>query len=174
MLWFPNALSLSRVFLAPLIGWMILTAHPWAWTLFFWVSWTDALDGWLARKLKVESRLGAYLDPLGDKVWVLVATLAWWHMGRIPHFLMALILGRDLILVAGSAWVHRRTGIQDFPPLPSGKISTIIQLTMLAACFTLSDGHLHLLQGATLLGTILSGYDYVRRGLRLLKTNSPS
>ncbi len=170
MQWFPNLLSLSRVFLAPVIGWMILNSHPYTWTLFFWISWTDALDGWLARRLKVESRLGAYLDPLGDKVWVLVATLAWWWRGRIPDFLLFLILGRDLLIVVGSAYVHRRTGIRDFPPLPSGKISTVIQLTMLAACFHLTDGWLHLLQGATILGTLLSGYDYFRAGRRMLRS----
>lgn len=169
MRWFPNLLSLSRVVLAPLIGWMILTSHPWAWTVFFWISWTDALDGWLARKLNVSSRLGAYLDPLGDKVWVIVATLAWWKMGRIPDFLMALILGRDLMILAGSAYVHRRTGQKDFNPTTSGKLSTVIQLTMLAACFTLDDGWLHLLQGATILGTVLSGYDYIRTGLKMLR-----
>ena len=92
MHWFPNLLSLSRVVLATLIWWMILNTHPWAWTLFFWVSWTDALDGWLARKMGVVSRIGAYLDPLCDKVWVIVATLAWWQMGRIPDWLMVLIL----------------------------------------------------------------------------------
>lgn len=170
MRWFPNLLSLSRVVLAPLIGWMILTSHPWAWTVFFWISWTDALDGWLARKLNVSSRLGAYLDPLGDKVWVIVATLAWWKMGRIPDFLMGLILGRDLMILTGSAYVHRHTGQKDFNPTTAGKLSTVIQLTMLAACFTLSDGWLHLLQGATILATVLSGFDYIRTGLKMLRT----
>jgi len=173
MHWFPNLLSLSRVFLAPVIGWMILTRHPWAWTIFFWISWTDALDGWLARRMKVESRLGAYLDPLGDKVWVVIATLAWWKMGRIPDFLMVLILGRDAIITAGSAYIYRKIGQKDFDPLFSGKISTVIQLTMLAACFTLEDGWLQLLQGATVLGTIWSGYDYVQTGLKMLRTGSP-
>jgi cardiolipin synthase (CMP-forming) len=168
MRWFPNLLSLSRVFLAPVIGWMILTSHPWAWTLFFWISWTDALDGWLARKLRVESRLGALLDPLGDKVWVTVATLAWWRMGRIPDLLMAIILLRDLMIVTGSAIVHRKTGRKDFNPSQAGKLSTVIQLTMLAGCFTVSDGWLHLLQGATILGTFLSGYDYFITGRRML------
>ncbi|MBM3759531.1 MAG: CDP-alcohol phosphatidyltransferase family protein [Acidobacteria bacterium] len=170
MRWFPNFLSLSRVFLAPVIGWMILNKHPWAWTIFFWVSWTDVLDGWLARKMGVDSQLGAYLDPLGDKVWVMLATLAWWKMGRIPDFLMALILGRDLMILFGSAYVYRQTGQKDFAPSKSGKVSTVIQLTMLAGCFTLSDGWLHLLQGATILGTVLSGMDYVRAGMRMLKS----
>ncbi len=169
MHWFPNALSLSRVVLAPVIGWMILNQHPWAWTIFFWISWTDALDGWLARKLNVESQLGAYLDPLGDKVWVMVATLAWWHMGRIPDFLMFVILGRDALILAGSAYVHRKTGRKDFAPSTSGKISTAIQLTMLAGFFTLSDSWLHVLQDATLLGTVLSGLDYIRAGVRMLR-----
>ena len=171
MRWFPNFLSLSRVFLAPVIGWMILTQHAWAWTVFFWISWTDALDGWLARKMGVESRLGAYLDPLGDKVWVMIATLAWWKMGRIPDFLMLLILGRDVVILVGSAYVNWRTGAKDFLPTSSGKVSTVIQLSMLAGCFTLDEGWLHLLQGATILGTILSGIDYVQQGLKMLRAD---
>ena len=173
MSWLPNLLSLSRVFLAPLIGWMILNHHPWAWTIFFWISWTDALDGWLARRLGVESQLGAYLDPLGDKVWVIIATLAWWKIGRIPDFLMAVIIGRDLLILAGSAFVNQKTGQKDFAPRLSGKLSTVIQLCMLAGCFTVDDNWLMLLQGATVLGTLWSGFDYIQTGMKMLRAGRP-
>ncbi|WP_051669501.1 CDP-alcohol phosphatidyltransferase family protein [Bryobacter aggregatus] len=172
MRWLPNALSLSRVFLAPLIGWMILNRHEWAWTLFFWISWTDALDGWLARKMGVASRLGAYLDPLGDKVWVIVATLAWWKMGRIPNWLMAMVLTRDFMILLGSAYVHRRTGQKDFSPSQWGKLSTIIQLTMLAGCFTLGDAWLSVLLYAAAVGTVISGVDYALTGRRMLRSGA--
>ena len=167
--WLPNALSLSRVVLAPVVGWMILGRHEWAWTVFFWVSWTDALDGWLARKLDVATRLGALLDPLGDKVWVIVATLAWWKMGRIPNWLMVMILVRDGMILLGSAYVNRRTGLTDFAPSKWGKLSTIAQLTMLAGCFTLGDGWLAVLWAAAGIGTVWSGLDYVRTGERMLR-----
>jgi len=169
MRWFPNFLSLSRIFLAPLIGWMILERHAWAWTVFFWVSWTDALDGWLARKMGVDSRLGAYLDPLGDKVWVIVATLAWWKMGRIPDWLMVMILSRDAVILLGTAYLNRKTGQQDFSPSISGKTSTVIQLTMLAGCFTLGEGYLVWLRYAAAIATAVSGVDYVRAGLKMLR-----
>jgi cardiolipin synthase len=169
MRWFPNLLSLSRVFLAPLIGWMILARHPWAWTVFFWVSWTDALDGWLARKTGVESKLGALLDPIGDKVWVIVATLAWWKMGRIPDWLMVMILFRDALIVVGSWVVNRRTGREDFSPSIYGKTSTVIQLTMLAGCFTVGEVWLNWLRLAAAVGTVVSGADYVRRGIGMMR-----
>lgn len=172
MRWFPNALSLSRVVLAPVVGWMILGQHEWAWTLFFWVSWTDALDGWLARKMGVASRLGAYLDPLGDKVWVIVATLAWWKMGRIPDWLLALILVRDAVILLGSAYVNMRTGQKDFSPSQWGKLSTIVQLTMLAGCFTLDDAWLRVLWIAAGLGTVWSGIDYLRTGMKMLRSSA--
>ncbi len=170
MRWFPNALSLSRVVLAPLIGWMILERHPWAWTIFFWVSWTDALDGWLARRMGVESRLGALLDPLGDKVWVIVATLAWWRMGRIPDWLMGMVVVRDVVILLGSAYVNRVTGVRDFAPSTWGKLSTAIQLTMLAGCFTLGDDWLGWLWVAAAAGTLWSGLDYMLRGVRMLRS----
>ncbi len=169
MRWFPNFLSLSRVFLAPLIGWMILEQHAWAWTIFFWVSWTDALDGWLARKMGVESKLGELLDPIGDKVWVVVATLAWWKMGRIPDWLMVMILFRDALILVGSWVVYRRTGREDFSPSIHGKTSTVIQLTMLAGCFTLEESWLYWLRLLAAVGTVVSGADYVRRGIRMLR-----
>ncbi len=167
--WLPNALSLSRVVLAPVAGWMILERYEWAWTFFFWVSWTDALDGWLARKLDVATKLGALLDPMGDKVWVIVATLAWWQMGRIPNWLLVMILVRDGIILLGSGYVNRRTGRTDFAPSKLGKLSTIAQLTMLAGCFTLGDGWLAVLWAAAGIGTVWSGWDYVRTGERMLR-----
>lgn len=170
MRWFPNFLSLSRVFLAPLIGWMILEQHAWAWTIFFWVSWTDALDGWLARKMGVESKLGVMLDPIGDKVWVTVATLAWWKMGRIPDWLMVMILFRDALILVGSWVVNRKTGHQEFLPSISGKVSTVIQLTMLAGCFTASEYWLQWLRFAAAVGTVVSGADYVRRGISMMRS----
>lgn len=170
MRWFPNLLSLSRVFLAPLIGWMILEQHAWAWTVFFWISWTDALDGWLARKMGVESKLGALLDPIGDKVWVIVATLAWWKMGRIPDWLMVMILFRDALIVVGTWVVNRKTGREDFSPSVYGKTSTVIQLTMLAGCFTLDEFWLQWLRLLAAMGTVVSGADYVRRGVAMMQT----
>lgn len=169
MRWFPNFLSLTRVFVAPLIGWMILERHAWAWTIFFWVSWTDALDGWLARKMGVESKLGALLDPIGDKVWVVVATLAWWKMGRIPDGLMVMILFRDALIVVGSWVVNHRTGEENFEPRTFGKASTVIQLTMLAGCFTLDDNWLQWLLWLAAAGTVVSGVDYVRTGVGMLR-----
>src|SRR5947207_211179 len=134
---------------------MVLNRHEWAWTLFFWISWTDALDGWLARRLKVESSLGILLDPIGDKVWVIVATLAWWKMGRIPNWLMVMILTRDAVIALGSLIVNRFTGVKSFPPRLSGKVSTVIQLCMLAGCFTVGDDWLRLLWYAAAVGTIV-------------------
>lgn len=172
MRWFPNALSLSRVALAPVVGWMILGRHEWAWTVFFWVSWTDALDGWLARRMGVASRLGALLDPLGDKVWVIVATLAWWRMGRIPDWLMGMIVLRDAMILLGSAYVNRVTGLRDFAPSQWGKLSTLVQLTMLAGCFTLGDGWLRWFWFAAGAATLWSGADYIRTGVNMVRGHS--
>ncbi len=148
---------------------MILERHAWAWTVFFWISWTDALDGWLARKMGVESKLGVLLDPIGDKVWVIVATLAWWKMGRIPDWLMVMILFRDALILVGSWVVNWRTGQEDFLPSIYGKTSTVIQLTMLAGCFTLDKFWLQWLLWAAAIGTVVSGTDYVRRGMAMLR-----
>jgi cardiolipin synthase len=118
----------------------------------------------------VESKLGALLDPIGDKVWVIVATLAWWKMGRIPDWLMVMILFRDALIVVGTWVVNRKTGREDFSPSVYGKTSTVIQLTMLAGCFTLDEFWLQWLRLLAAMGTVVSGADYVRRGVAMMQT----
>lgn len=76
--WLPNLITITRIALAPLIGWLVYSAllgdstvlFGWAFGLFVWAAGTDWLDGFLARALKAQSELGAQLDLWADKVLV--------------------------------------------------------------------------------------------------------
>jgi cardiolipin synthase len=107
----PNALSVLRLLGVPLFLWLLLGPHADAWAIVVIAvsGFTDWADGVLARKLNQLSRLGAMLDPLADRLYIL-ATLAGLVVRHIiPLWLAILIVGRDVVL-AGALAVTRRYG----------------------------------------------------------------
>jgi CDP-diacylglycerol--glycerol-3-phosphate 3-phosphatidyltransferase len=101
----PNILTLLRFAAVPVFVVLFLRAHNGgavAAGVFFWAAGvTDQLDGWLARRWKVESRFGRIADPLADRVMISVAALLLWRDGRLPWPGAVIVIGRDLLLVAG-------------------------------------------------------------------------
>ncbi len=148
---------------------MVIAHHPWAWWTFFAGAISDAFDGYLARVLKVQSQIGQYLDPLADKLYVTGVTVAWAVEGRFPAWLLAMVLGRDAMILAGSALIYRKTKRRDFQPSIWGKLSTILQLCALGACFLLSDAALNRWLWACAVATLVSGLDYARIGWAMWK-----
>lgn len=110
----PNLLSLSRILLTPLVGYLlaqndVLSVYFCVGVLLVAVS-TDALDGWLARKLNQQTELGLYLDPLADKLFAAVLLSLLVIYRDLPLWLAALIVGRDfLILLTGLLAVKARS-----------------------------------------------------------------
>jgi CDP-diacylglycerol---glycerol-3-phosphate 3-phosphatidyltransferase len=100
----PNLLTLLRVFMIPLCLWLLSRATPrdcyWAAVVYGAAAITDALDGWLARRMGTVSILGKFLDPLADKL-IVIATLVWLvAMGRIPAWAVALLISREITITA--------------------------------------------------------------------------
>jgi len=109
----PNLLSLSRVGLAPVIGWLLWRegdqASLAAVVLMAVAGITDGLDGYLARRLGQVSRLGIALDPIADKLFAGLLVLFLIFFRDFPIWLAAAIIGRDLaILIAGSILMRGR------------------------------------------------------------------
>jgi len=93
----PNLVTLSRILAIPLFLILLFFGNPWAAALFFLlIAATDALDGWLARRLSQTSDLGKLLDPLADKILIISALIALIEVRGIPAFPVILIVGRDL------------------------------------------------------------------------------
>src|SRR5438874_10535928 len=100
----PNALTVARLLLIPVFIGLVLASdhgHSWAAAIVFGVAGvTDQIDGWLARRWRVESDFGKVADPLADRLMIDAAVILLWHAGRLPWVALA-IPARDLALIAG-------------------------------------------------------------------------
>jgi cardiolipin synthase len=144
--------------------------------LFGGAAFTDILDGAAARLMGVSTKLGAYLDPIADKFLLCGAflSLAWVHI--VPWWLVALIFGRDLYILAAVGLFMLFTPVRGFPPSIWGKVSTFVQIVTVViwiACTIFRTTVLTALAPAMLwpcVGfTVWSGIDYTWRGLRLFR-----
>jgi len=126
----PNLLTLARVAAVPLIVIIMLSdsrdAGFWAAAIFGAAAVTDFIDGWLARKWGVVTVLGKFLDPLADKLIVMAALIMMIPSGRIPAWMVFLVLAREII-VTGLRSIASSEGIViDASDL--GKYKTIYQM----------------------------------------------
>lgn len=126
----PNILTMARVAIIPLVLWLIDRGTPRdcviAAAVYSLAAITDLLDGYLARKLKVVSVLGKFLDPLADKLLVM-ASLVWMvPMGRIPEWAVILLIGRE-ISVTGLRSIASSEGVV-IAAGEGGKSKTALQM----------------------------------------------
>ncbi len=132
--WLPSALSVARIFFTPPIASAILNDRfPHAFLLCWIAGGTDFLDGWLARRYGWESRMGAWLDAISDKILLSTIYVCFALTGDVWGWLVGLVLGRDVMILMLAAAGILFTPIRDFPPSIWGKISTNIQIAAAAA-----------------------------------------
>lgn len=121
----PNALSVLRLALIPLFLWLLLNVKADGWA--FWVlmvsGFTDWADGKLARLLDQSSRLGELLDPLADRLYIVIIPVAFAIRGIIPWWIIAVIVARDVLLFASGPLLRSR-GLFALPVLYIGKAAT--------------------------------------------------
>jgi CDP-diacylglycerol--glycerol-3-phosphate 3-phosphatidyltransferase len=138
----PNALTLARFAAIPLF--IVLYApvddgKSWAAALVFVAAAiTDQVDGWLARRWHVESRFGTVADPLADRLMIDTAVIMLWLNDRLPWPALALIIVRDVVLVAGYKLVAPRGYELSVSFL--GKVATWILYASLALMLLTSRG----------------------------------
>src|SRR5919198_1566110 len=100
----PNALTIARLAMIPAFVALVLASeggHSWPAAIIFGAAGiTDQVDGWLARRWRVESGFGKIADPLADRLMIDAAVILLWHAGRLPWAALA-IPARDLALLAG-------------------------------------------------------------------------
>jgi CDP-diacylglycerol--glycerol-3-phosphate 3-phosphatidyltransferase len=131
----PNALTLARFALIPAFVLLVLQGEDGqsaaAAIVFAAAGVTDQVDGFLARRWHVESEFGKLADPLADRLMIDAAIVLLWLEGRLPLAALAIILIRDVVLVAGSRWAIRRGYVFDVSLL--GKTATWILYAAIVA-----------------------------------------
>lgn len=124
----PNVLSFIRLLAVAVFGWLILAGYDVAAVVLLAVSGaTDWLDGFLARKLRQRTELGAKLDPVADRLYILMAIVALAVRGIVPWWLLVVLIARDLMLVALMPSL-RRSGVLALPVNRVGKAATMCLL----------------------------------------------
>jgi CDP-diacylglycerol--glycerol-3-phosphate 3-phosphatidyltransferase len=150
-----NYLTVARIVMIPLVVILFYAPYPWAapacGSMFILAAVTDSLDGYLARKLGQTSALGAFLDPVADKLMVAVALVlivshepSELHFIKFnPHLLItltaAVIVGREITISALREWMAEMGSRGKVAVSSMGKLKTIFQMTGLSMMLFRSD-----------------------------------
>ena len=127
----PNYITLLRVILIPFfINLMIYDYYVEALLVFIAACTTDGLDGFLARILKQKTELGAFLDPMADKLLILSAFVTLAMFGKLPFWLVIIVISRDAILTMGGLIIYFMTNTLKVQPSFIGKLTTVLQLRL--------------------------------------------
>ncbi|KAF2768709.1 hypothetical protein EJ03DRAFT_328014 [Teratosphaeria nubilosa] len=101
----PNFLTVTRLVAAPVCAYLLVHDHyNWALGLFAYAGITDLVDGWMARKWKLQTVAGSVMDPMADKALMIILTVTLAAKGALPLYLATLILGRDASLAAAAIY----------------------------------------------------------------------
>ena len=126
---FPNQLTLLRMAFLPFIILKLVDGHYLsALILFMLAGLSDGLDGLLARRLKQQTQLGQYLDPIADKALLSTVFLVLSILHKIPWKFTVLVFSRDGLILAASTVLYAIAGLRDFSPSIFGKANTFAQL----------------------------------------------
>ena len=182
-----NKITILRILLVPFFVVQVLyyadTGNEWyrisALVSFAFAAISDGVDGYIARRYNQRSELGAVLDPLADKLLLVSGVLLLSmnnapHLPRIPVYVTAIIISRDVLLIIGLVVIHLVCGKVTFHPIWTSKIATVLQMaTVLWILLKWNPLIFNWCAALTALTTGISGVLYVLVGIRHLSA-SPS
>ena len=164
----PNIITVLRMFAILPICWLLWQdAFVPAIYCLVLAGLSDGLDGFLARRYGWTSRVGAMLDPLADKLFIVSIMLLFGIKGYLPEWLVLLALGRDLVIVGGAMLYRYITGTLEMRPLFISKLNTAFQILLLlmtllhVGFYPLSLEFMSGLQALVTVTTLFSGLAYV-------------
>jgi cardiolipin synthase len=174
----PNLITVGRILLVPVVVWAIASGQMlFAFLLFLAAGVSDAVDGFLAKRFGMTSEIGAYLDPLADKVLIVSIYVSLGIVDALPRWLVILVVSRDILIIGGVmlSWlVGKRISIK---PHPVSKANTAAQiflagLALAALGFRFDAGVALILTMAVVATlTLLSVGFYVRDWVRHMGPN---
>lgn len=128
----PNFLTIIRMLLVPVMVWLIIDGQfrP-ALAVFGLAALTDALDGWLARQLGLQTAVGAHLDPLADKLLLVTCYAVLGIFKLVPAWLVIAVISRDVLIVGGLMLSWFMNNPLQVRPLLVSKANTLGQILYL-------------------------------------------
>lgn len=170
----PNSLTIIRVLLIPVFVILIMNrSFGWALVTFAIAGITDGLDGLLARLTHAKTDLGAFLDPIADKLLLIAAYLTLAIVEVLPGWLSVIVITRDVIILLGILVIMLISQPPQIRPTFISKMTTAVQIvTVLLALLTGYHSLFRPLTTAAVYGTtfltILSGIHYIYVGIQIL------
>jgi cardiolipin synthase len=137
----PNIITVGRIVIVPLVVWAIAGGQfRFAFWLFVLAAVSDAIDGFLAKRLQAKSDFGAYLDPLADKALLMSIYVTLGIDGQLPLWIVIAVVSRDIMILGAIvvAWLVEKPLI--IQPLVVSKINTMAQI-LLAALVLAANGY---------------------------------
>jgi CDP-diacylglycerol--glycerol-3-phosphate 3-phosphatidyltransferase len=180
----PNQITIARILMIPVFvvlaiyyGKSAAAGHPnehlriATIIVFLAAALSDGLDGWIARRFRLKSRLGAILDPIADKGLMLTAIItlsvtSWPY--ELPVWYPVLVIARDVMIVTGCAVLRILNDHLEVRPSLLGKASTFLQMLTVAVVM-LQWQYCEAVVWISGIVTLLSGFAYLAEGIRLLQ-----
>ena len=165
----PNMISVARLLSVPFNVWLIMIDH-WRMALFVFclAGLSDAVDGFLAKKFGMQSRLGRYLDPIADKVLLVSIFIVLGAQDHLPLWLVILVVSRDILIGGGRFLLYLFDQPYEPKPLFSSKINTGVQIILAASVIAVfafpleeASSSVQILGVAAALTTGASGTEYL-------------
>lgn len=176
----PNFLSLLRIILVPvIIIFLIQESYKESLIVFTIAGLTDIFDGLLARALNSQTKVGAFIDPMADKLLMASCFITLSVVGLIPSWLTVIVISRDFIIVFGMVILSMMSIKYEMKPVFISKVTTAFQLATIFFVL-LFRAYIHdinltwiaILCWITAALTIVSGFTYILQGIRYINRAS--
>ncbi len=164
----PNMLTLARIIITPFIVYTIIEHQPVLALILMGVAGiTDMLDGAIARYFNQRSTVGAFMDPLADKLMLISTIVSLYLIEQVPTFLFLAVVFRDMIILIGALAYEMVTHKLEMQPTIASKITTFLQIMLVLTVLSdlawklPGDAILQSLIWLTFAFTCLSGIQYM-------------
>lgn len=138
----PNLITVGRFLLVPLVIYALLDGQPGlAFAGFVIAGFSDAVDGFIARHFNQRSDLGAYLDPVADKVLLVSVFIVLGHLGQLPLWLVIAAVSRDALIISGVLLANLMGMPVKIDPLYVSKANTAVQIALAATVLAVLAFH---------------------------------
>ena len=174
----PNALTLARILLVPfIVVFLILRPAPFNYTagaIFLVAVFTDWLDGRIARSMQRVTTVGKLLDPIADKLLISAALISLVQVGRVPAWMVVLVVGRELFISGLRAIAASQGVVIQASDFGKAKMVTEVVAVMLLILNWPVNGSLPLgllILGIAIVLAVVSAVDYLLKFLRIIDIN---